>query len=84
MPKSQIDLLAEYIMAEIPGEPSRSEGAGETAIRIIKRYRDFAILARRIYDSGCAFCGDKPPTALVWQRVGHIFDLLKKAEDGGA
>lgn len=37
--KSQIDLLADYIMAEIPGEPSASEGAGDTAIRLLKAYR---------------------------------------------
>lgn len=37
--KSQIDLLAEYIMNEIPGEPSQSEGAGDTAIRLLKQYR---------------------------------------------
>ena len=32
----QIDRLAKFIMAEVEGEPSRSEGAVETAIRIIK------------------------------------------------
>ena len=37
MEKSQIDLLAEFIMAEVPGEPSKSEGAGECAIRIIRQ-----------------------------------------------
>ena len=39
MKKSQIDLLADYIMAEVPGEPSRDEGAGETAVRLLKEYR---------------------------------------------
>ncbi len=33
----QIDKLANFIMAEIEGEPSQSEGAGDTAIRIIKQ-----------------------------------------------
>jgi len=37
--KSQIDLLADYIMAEIPGEPSANEGAGDTAIRLLRTYR---------------------------------------------
>lgn len=37
--KQEIDLLANYIMAEIPGEPSRDEGAGETAVRLLKEYR---------------------------------------------
>lgn len=37
--KQQIRVLADYIMAEIPGEPSRSEGAGDTAVRLLKQYR---------------------------------------------
>ncbi len=31
--QQQIDKLANFIMAEIPGEPSASEGAVDTAIR---------------------------------------------------
>ena len=34
--KSEIDRLAKFIMAEVPGEPSQSDGAGGTAIRIIR------------------------------------------------
>ena len=37
--KEQIDKLANFIMAEIEGEPSRSEGAGDCAIRIIESMR---------------------------------------------
>lgn len=33
----QIDQLANVIMHEIPGEPSRSEGAVDTAIRLLRR-----------------------------------------------
>ncbi len=36
--KDQLSLLADFIMAEVPGEPSRSEGAGDCAIRLIKQY----------------------------------------------
>ena len=36
----QIDKLANFIMSEIPGEPSLDEGAGDCAIRIIKDHRD--------------------------------------------
>ena len=36
---SQISVIANYIMAEIPGEPSLSEGAGDTAVRLMKKYR---------------------------------------------
>ena len=35
--QSQIDKLAAFIMANVEGEPSQSEGAGDTAIRIIKQ-----------------------------------------------
>ncbi len=31
----QIDILADFIMANIEGEPSKREGAGDCAIRII-------------------------------------------------
>lgn len=34
--ESQVDRLANFIMAEVPGEPSQSEGAIDTAIRIIR------------------------------------------------
>jgi hypothetical protein len=36
--KAQIDRLAVFIMDEVPGEPSQSQGAVDTAIRIIKEY----------------------------------------------
>jgi hypothetical protein len=32
----QIDRLATFIMDEVPGEPSQSQGAVDTAIRIIR------------------------------------------------
>ena len=35
--EQQIDRLAKFILDEVHGEPSRSEGAVDTAIRIIKR-----------------------------------------------
>ncbi len=34
-PTEQIDKLAKFIMAEVPGEPSESEGAVDCAIRIM-------------------------------------------------
>ena len=36
----QIDLLASFIMREVDGEPSRSEGAIPCAIRIIQRLEE--------------------------------------------
>ena len=37
--KSETRRMANYIMAHVPGEPSRSEGAGECAVRLLKKYR---------------------------------------------
>ena len=34
--RKQIDELARFILEEVPGEPSRNEGAVECAIRLIK------------------------------------------------
>lgn len=41
MPESaedQIKRLADFIMENVPGEPSESEGAVDTAIRLLARY----------------------------------------------
>jgi hypothetical protein len=40
--EEQIEQLARFIMAEVPGEPSQSEGAVDTAIRIMRKQRDFS------------------------------------------
>jgi len=37
--KSQVKRLANFITSEIPGEPSQSEGAIDTAIRIMARQK---------------------------------------------
>lgn len=55
--ESQVDRLAKFIMAEIPGEPSESEGAVDTAIRWMR-----ARLARKPRPTGtdercCAMAG---------------------------
>lgn len=42
----QIDKLANFIMSEVEGEPSQSEGAVDTAIRIIKSYQDQETLSQ--------------------------------------
>jgi hypothetical protein len=38
-PEAQIEKLAAFIIREIPGEPGRSEGAVDTAIRVMQMYR---------------------------------------------
>ena len=35
----QLEILANYIMFEIEGEPSQDEGAGSCAVRLLKQYR---------------------------------------------
>lgn len=35
--REQIDKLASFILAEVPGEPSQNEGAVDTAVRIIRK-----------------------------------------------
>ena len=37
--KQQTTLLADYILDFVPGEPSQNEGAGETAVRLLAKYR---------------------------------------------
>lgn len=84
--KSQIDSLADYIMGEIPGEPSEDQGAGDTAIRLLKNYRSkisiyqkvvvlilFLVLALMVG------CGD-PPVAPAATVTAHIYTN----NDGGS
>jgi len=35
--QQQIDRLARFIMEEVPGEPSQSQGAVDTAIRLLRK-----------------------------------------------
>jgi len=44
--QEQIDKLANFIMAEVDGEPSESEGAVDCAIRIIAGQQEQLELAR--------------------------------------
>lgn len=37
--EQQIDRLATFIMDEVPGEPSQSQGAVDTAIRLIRSHK---------------------------------------------
>ena len=57
----QIEKLAAFIMAEVDGEPSQSEGAGDTAIRVIKsleaeneELKDRLACCRKQYDDSIA------------------------------
>jgi hypothetical protein len=37
-PSSQIDRLAAFILEKVPGEPSQSQGAVDTAIRVMENF----------------------------------------------
>lgn len=54
--REQIDRLAKFIMAEIPGEPSLSEGAVDTAIRLL-RSRAAPCPPAQAPQPKCATCG---------------------------
>lgn len=69
--KSQIEILADYIIAEIPGEPSAGcGGAGSCAVRLLKEHRDAfrAIMA----EIGVPGPGYPAP-------VANAYDIAKKA-----
>lgn len=54
--KGQIDRLARFIIKEIPGEPSKNEGAIECAIRIMKTAKkEKAKLAGKFWKTKPAF-----------------------------
>jgi len=48
-PEEQIKKLADFISHEIPGEPSKSEGAVECAIRLL---RDLVAKKQEAYNEG--------------------------------
>ncbi len=49
-PQKDLDCLARFIMDNVPGEPSQSEGVVDTAIRIIKA------LLTRVRRGRCSWC----------------------------
>lgn len=54
-PKKQIERLANFIMEEVPGEPSQSEGAVDTAIRWM-REKLKAVPEKRPNSTGFVLC----------------------------
>ena len=68
--KGQTRILAQYIIEEVPGEPSKDEGAGDTAVRLLKAYRK--ALNDIINELGV-------PQPLYPQPVANAYDIAKKA-----
>jgi hypothetical protein len=69
---SQIDLLADYIMSEIPGEPSQDEGAGDCAVRLLKKYR-------RALEAIMQNLGEPGPE--YFANVVHAYNVAKNTLD---
>lgn len=56
--QSQVDELGAFILAEVDGEPSRSEGAVECAIRVIREHIAALATARRERDEAVGVVRD--------------------------
>lgn len=63
--KQQTKLVADYIMANVPGEPSRNEGAGEYAIRLLDKYR--TALVKIMNELGMPQQNYPAPVANAWE-----------------
>lgn len=50
--RSQIEKLADWITENMPGEPSRSEGAVDTAIRLLSRKQELTSKDDRVFSDG--------------------------------
>ena len=61
--KEQINELANFIMAEVEGEPSQSEGAVDTAIRLL-RERNALLAVVRLAQEAFGEDGQYGPGAL--------------------
>lgn len=68
--EEQTKLLADYIMANVPGEPSRDEGAGECAVRLMRWYRSG--FSRIMAELGVP--GDGYPAPMA-----NAYDIAKRA-----
>ena len=75
--RSQINRLATVIIDEVPGEPSQSEGAVDTAIRLI---RELIVLRDKMddLDSCIRLCWKGHPD--VWERLDNWMFNLKRAQ----
>lgn len=61
----EVGRLAVFIMGSIPGEPSQNEGAVDTAIRVMKKYR--AALDAIMHELGVPGPGYPAPVANAYQ-----------------
>jgi len=85
--QGQIDTLAEMIMAEVPGEPSRSEGACECAMRVMRglaeenkrlQNKPGADFKRKLILAVMGLYGDQP---LAFLRKSETRGIVYRIED---
>jgi len=75
--KQQTKLVADYIMAEVPGEPSRDEGAGDCAVRLLDKYR--TALVEVMNGLGVPGAGCPAPVANAYEIAGRALELEEAA-----
>lgn len=68
----QTQILADYIMANVPGEPSRDEGAGACAVRLLDKYR--TALGRVMNELGVPDENYPAPVANAYEIAGHALE----------
>ena len=76
MSKAQIDILSDYIMGNIEDEPSKSEGAGDTAIRIIEQLQAENDMYFQLEDNNWDLRCEDAPTGgddldILWKVIEH-------------
>jgi hypothetical protein len=81
----QIDALANYILSEVPGEPSQSEGAVDTAIRVMREQRTQLDNVRRrlLHVQGIiegVLNSNQLPTAPVFTGIDFATDAITELD----
>ncbi len=67
--EEQTRLIADYIMANVPGEPSQDEGAGRCAVRLLTKYR--TALAEIMNELGVPGAFHPMPAANAYEIAKH-------------
>lgn len=68
----QTELVANYIMRYVPGEPSYDEGAGDCAVRLLKKYR--ATLVKIMSELGTPDESYPAPVANAYELARHALE----------
>ena len=79
--KQQTKLVADYIMGNVPGEPSRDEGAGDCAVRLLEKYR--AALVQIMRELGVPSAGYPAPVRNAYEIARSALNGRKRNERKG-